>query len=397
LDGHLRIGSRFETEADNGISHFLEHMLYRGTPRHPTAHELALAFENLGGTLVATTAADTGSLSIASPLQNWKAVLDLYAEVYRSPLMNGIEVERGIVSEEILEGMDEDGNCIDADDLIRDLTFPDHPLGLPITGSVAHLERFDTDGLRAHHDAFYVANNTVIGVAGPLPADVMLDTVSQALGALPRGARPTAAAPVEQAGPRFRYVKHADSQTMLRLGFRGPGMHDPDEAAVDLLLRILDDGLSTRLYAEICDERGLCYDVSGSYETYEDCGLIEFSADSAHDRTEAVFEQFLSITKSLREAGPSEAELEKAKRRHEWQLFDWLDNPEDLTTHFALSELGGTEPSLQDRLARIQNLTARDLKRVAERFFTRAGLNVVCVGVLPKRTRERLERHIASY
>src|SRR6187431_2504677 len=118
LEAQIRIGSRFESLEDNGISHFLEHMLYRGTPNYPSAHEQALAFETLGGTLQAATAKDFGSLQIAMPPERFSDVLPLLSEVYQQPLMGGIEIERGIVHEEILESLDEGGNLIDADDLL---------------------------------------------------------------------------------------------------------------------------------------------------------------------------------------------------------------------------------------------------------------------------------------
>src|SRR5262245_2262426 len=115
LEAQIRVGSRFERAQDNGISHFLEHMLYRGTPRFPSAHDQALAFERLGGTLQAATAKDFGSMQIAMPPERFLDVLPLVSEVYQDPILGGIEIERGIVQEEILETLDEAGNLIDAD------------------------------------------------------------------------------------------------------------------------------------------------------------------------------------------------------------------------------------------------------------------------------------------
>src|SRR6187397_150611 len=106
---HVRVGSRYEQKSQNGISHFLEHMLHRGTPKHPSAHEQALAFERLGGTLAASTTVDHGILGVSVPPKNAVPALELLAEVCGSPVLDAIEIERGIVREEILEALDARG------------------------------------------------------------------------------------------------------------------------------------------------------------------------------------------------------------------------------------------------------------------------------------------------
>src|SRR5262245_2102752 len=139
---YLRVGSRFETPADNGVSHFLEHMVFRGTSSLPTAHDQALAFERLGGTLYAATHVDHGLMSVALPPRNLTPVLDLLGQVTVEPRFSDIEIERGIVREEILEDLDDDGRDIDADNLSRALIYDKHPLGYTITGGIDALGRF---------------------------------------------------------------------------------------------------------------------------------------------------------------------------------------------------------------------------------------------------------------
>src|SRR5690606_22105409 len=110
-----------------------------------SAHELAVAFERLGGSLVATTSSDTGTLEVTAPPHNLQSLVPLFAEVLKAPALNGIDTERGIVREEILESLDDDGNCIGSDDLIRRLLFPNHPLGQPISGTLAQLANFTVE------------------------------------------------------------------------------------------------------------------------------------------------------------------------------------------------------------------------------------------------------------
>ena len=132
---YLRVGSRFEGQHDNGISHFLEHMVFRGTPSMASAHDQALAFERLGATLYAATHVDHGVMTVSVPPTNLERVLALLAEVAVAPRFSHIEVERGIVREEILEDLDDDGRDVDADNITRALMYPEHPLGFTITGT----------------------------------------------------------------------------------------------------------------------------------------------------------------------------------------------------------------------------------------------------------------------
>ena len=397
IDAHLRVGSRFESASDNGISHFLEHMEYRGTPDYPSAHEQALAFEELGGTLVATTAADTGSMTIATPPENFKSVLELYARVFQTPLLRGIEIERGIVSEEILESLDDEGKQVDPDNLLRTLVFGAHPLGFPITGPIEHLEHFDEANLRAHHQAHYVGSGTVIGVAGPVDPERVIAQVEECFKDLPRGALSQVSPPPDQGGVRWRYVRHAASQTALRLGFRAPSCTHPDEPAMELLLRTLDDGMSTRLYQQICDTKGLCYDVSAGFEAYEDAGLIELCAETAHERALDVLDELLDVVARLRDDGPSEEELEKARRRHRWQLREMLDHAEELTSFYGLGELAGLSRTPLERQEELEAVSRQRVLSVAQHWLCPANLSALAVGTLSKRVQTELEGRVRAF
>lgn len=397
IEAQIRVGSRYEAPDDNGISHFLEHMLYRGIPGYPTSHDQAMAFETLGGTLLAATAKDFGSMQIALPPERFFDVLPLLSAVYQEPVMSGIEIERGIVHEEILESLDEGGNLIDADDLLGLVAFPEHPLGFPITGSPAHVQSFDPERLRRHHAAFYVGHGTTIAAAGPFDPDQVLRRLEQLFAGLPAGQRRPAHAPAPQTAPAFRFVAHAASQTYLRVGFRAPSFLDAREPATQLLVRVLDDGLSTRLYEHICDRRGLCYDVAAVYEAYEDVGMVDLSAESANERAALVLEELFAVVRSLRDHGPSDAELDKAKRRHAWQLSMMLDDPEEVASHFGMTELSHTRQHPAERRQQLAALTREQVMEAARALFAPENLNVVAVGAQSKRNRDKLQRLTLQY
>jgi predicted Zn-dependent peptidase len=393
----LHIGSRFESEEDNGLSHLLEHMLYRGIPGHPTAHEQALAFESLGGTLVAGTGSESGSLSIACPPENFELTLDLFARVYREPLLFGLDIEKGIIREEILEHLDENGKLVDDYDLLRATAFEGHSLGYPVTGTVKGLERFDVARLRRHHDERYVGRASVISIAGPIDVEEAARAVEKHFGALPTGAPPVTTTPGAQDGMRVKFVRSAGSQTAIRIGFRGPGLRDDNEPASEVLLRILDDGNSTRLYTRLCDERGLAYDVAAGYEASDDVGLLDIGSDTTHDQADTVLTEILDVVRALRDEGPTEAELEKAKARHGWSLEEMLDNPGEAADFLGDCTLRGYAKDFAERRAQIDGVTAQAVQVAAQRLFLPQQLNAVIVGPGQRREKTKLEERLAAF
>jgi predicted Zn-dependent peptidase len=388
------VGSRYERAANNGISHFLEHMLHRGTRSHPSAHAQALAFERLGGTLGASTYVDHGVLAVSVPPDAVLEVLELLAEICRAPIFDAIEVERGIVREEILESMDAKGRKIGPDDLLREAAFPGHALGYPITGTLDTLARFDRNGLRRHHAEHYTTD-LVVSVAGRFATRGLLAHVARTFD-LPRGKPPKARAPRPLRGPVIRHVRDASSQTALRLAFRAPGARDADEAATELLLRVIDDGTSTRLYHRVCDERGLCYDVSALYESYEDAGLLDFAAECSHENTAAVLEEIFAIARDLAERGPTADELEKARARHRFQLDAMLDSPSDLGAFYGFGELARLARTPADRVRELDRVTPLAVRRAAARLFRADRMALLTVGETSTTVRRRIDRAVAT-
>ncbi|MFZ5895997.1 MAG: M16 family metallopeptidase [Myxococcota bacterium] len=394
---HIRSGSRFEREGLGGISHFHEHMLHRGTGAHPSAHALALAFEELGSELGAATYVDHTVLAAGAPVENVARVIELLGDVVQNPVFSAIETERGIVREEILESLNDRGESVDADEALISLAFPNHGLGRPIAGSIDALDHFDVPTLSAFHAAHYHASGLVVSVAGPIDVAEVNATVERAFAGLPPGNVPSDSAPPPMAGPAFRYVNDSGSQTALRVAFRAPSEQDPMEPAAELLLRTLDDGMSTRLYHQVCDERGLAYDVSASYEAFNDSGLFTIAGESAHGSAERLLRAFFEVVKELCQHGPSEAELSKAKRRFAWQMRSVLDDPGELAAFLGLGELTHTALSPSLRAQELLQVPLSAVHAAAQRIFQPSELAVVAVGDLTTTQRRGLERALRSF
>jgi len=385
-------GSRFETEATNGTSHFLEHMLFRGCPSHPSSEQLAQAFEDFGGTLEASTSTSYGNLSISLPRENLLHVIAPLAEVFAQPLLGQIEVERAIIREEILEDFDDAGQLIDGPSLVRALAFPGHGLGLPITGPPSVVEALSERDLRAHHQRTYVASGLVIGAAGDFDHDEVLTEIERRFGQLERGQVPRLVTPQEQDEPRFQLVRsRGSSQTSVHVAFRTGGHFSADDPALEMLLRVLDDGMSTRLYQRLCDQSGLCYDASASYSAHEDAGLIEFEAETAHGSTDRVVREICEMAQQVAQTAVSEDELERAKRRARWQYESITDHLHGLVEHLVLAELERSRPP-GPHLEALLAVTPSDMLAAAQRVFGAAKRSIVVVGAPGAKVVDRVEK-----
>lgn len=410
---YLRVGSRFESPKQNGLSHFLEHMLYRGTPRLPRAHDVNLAFESLGGYLYAATHVDFGVFSVTLPAETLAPTTQLFGEVLLEPTFADIDIEKEIVCEEILEDLDDDGRQIDADNLSRALIYPDHPLGWTITGDEKRVRSFTKAMCQEHHARHYVAANAVLVFSGNVRPDEALELANRHFAKMPSGARVTSPSPTHaQTKARLELVDNVSSQTELRVCFRALPDRQPHRAKMDMLLRLLDDGMSTRLYHRIVDDKGLCYDVGATYDGYDDDGILDFAAGVQHARVATVATEIMGLMKELAGTGPTEEEIDKARRRHRWEMRAMLDSPEELAGFHAAGILfdrgrtgdGGRPESIEERLASNAAVTSQDIQDLAGLIGTPDRLNVVAVGpvddqddTVARDAYQRLESVVTSY
>jgi predicted Zn-dependent peptidase len=389
----VRAGSRYEDDATAGVSHFVEHMLYRGSAAYPTTFALNRAIERRGGGLYAETSRDLTSFLLDSPPESLPALLEVLADAVIRPGWNEMDTERRIVLEELLEDLDEDGRLIRTDDLARGLAWNGHPLGLPIAGTRASVSAFTPELVAAHHARHYTGANCVLCVAGPFEAEAVVEAAARAFADLPAGERVTPApAPEEVAGPAFCYVRYVESQTTLNLLVRGLAEPHPRSGAQSLMLRILDDGLSTRLYHRIVDELGLAYSVNAIPEVLEDMVLVDFSAACAHRSAGRMLEEVLGIATELRDRPPDEDELEMARQRLLWDVCASLDSPRSVVEYYTTSEIYGHTRTMRARVEQVLVATPDDVQRVAQEILCPKRWTLAAVGKLDASQQATLQR-----
>lgn len=390
----VKVGSRHESARDNGLSHFLEHMFFRGTERLPSAYEVSLAIEDLGGSFSAATHTDFTTYELTIPYENAAHGLRLLGEIVTTPVFENIDVEKKILKEEILEDLDEDGRDIDVDNIARRSFFKAHPLGQPITGPLDNVMRFTRADLRRHMATHYNATNSVLSVSGRIAdPEGLLDVAARAFSALPSGAV-TPLVPPTSTGTGFAYVDDDGSQADLRLSYPGISLHDPRAMALTLLGRILDDGMSTRVYRAIVDQRGLAYDAFAGEDNYEDCGAFDFGATIAHESVVEVASELRKIAETV--AGDvTERELDKARRRFLWDLRLMLDDDAELAEFYGVNTLFGLKDTLESSRREAERVTLDDIRAIASAIFT-SELHIAVVGMLKERDKNALRSFAQS-
>ncbi len=390
----VRGGSRYEQSGDHGLSHVVEHMIFRGTDTHPDPYELNLAIEEIGGSMDAATHVDFVQYQLEVPPESLAAGLPTFARIFHAPRFQGLDVEKAILREELLGDLDEDGRDVDPDNVARRLLFGEHPLGRTITGDLDRVASFTVDDLRRHFETHYVARNGALCIAGAVEVDAALALAERSFGGLAPGevAR-CAPAPTALPEQRLRVVASTDIQTDVRVSFETIGDAHDDMMALRMLERVLDDGLAGRLHRRVCDEQGLSYHLFAALDPYEDCGAFDLGATVGHEKVPALVDSLLSLTEELG-AGITEAELARAVRRHRWDLEALLDAAADVASSYAHFRLFDRKDTLASLAAEAERVTTADLERLARTFLRRERSRVACVGRVGEKARREIRRSL---
>jgi len=393
---YVRAGSRHETARVNGVSHFLEHLFFRGSEGFPDTVAMNAAIEAAGGSLNGITARDHGCYFTPIHPGELRTGLAVLGDLVRRPLFREMDVEREVILEEILDEVDVDGRDIDSDNLSKQAVFGRHPLGLKIAGTPATVRRLGEREVREHHERFYTGANLVLAVAGPVRRGEVLALAAEHLGRLPRGRRSSETPPPAwPRGPIVEAVAHDDAQSEFSISFPCPPERHPDHPAHLCIRRILDDGLSSRLPFEIVERRGLAYSLHAGIDSFSDAGMLVVDGACAPSKLPRVMEEILRVLGALAEELVPEEELSRVQKRHRMTLAFSLDSAAELAGWYGSGEVLSAPEGFEERCRRIERVTPADLLRVARETFRRRNAVVVVVGPGGKRARSAVERIFA--
>jgi len=396
---YLGVGSRHESTRRAGASHFLEHMLFKGSADFPTGLELERAFEALGGSANAGTDAETTCFHSRIHPQHVSQGIDLFASMLRRPRFSGIEVERRIILEEALADLSETGRQVNPDNLIAALLFPGHPLGRPTLGTRTSIERLSLDQIRRHYETFYCPANTVLAVAGPISPEAVLESAAIAFagwqGLPPKPARPWHGE--DKTGPGIRWVRDAGSQVSVQIAFRLPGREDQDAVNLRVWRRVLGWGGMSRLMMRLREELGLTYAVDAGLALYAEVGLLAVELAVSSENLVRAAEAILEIFSELPAEPLSRAELTHVLRSYRYDLEYSRDQVDEMALRYAWGEITGSMRTISGDFADLEKVSAAGLQQTARRLFVPAQLHAVIVGPYRATDRKVLEQRIAAW
>ncbi len=308
-----RVGARHEPEKLNGISHFLEHMLFKGTARR-SARRISEEIEGVGGDINANTSEERTCYYASAPAKYLPKLCDVLFDIYVNPKLaaKDIELERSVIAEEIQMYRDEPGQHVH--ELLNSIFWPRHSLGRPITGttqSIAGLTRDDFLNYRLSH---YHAGNTVVSAAGAVDHDRLVAQAEKALSLLPKGKQAKTTKPPDPGNePGILFEERDIGQTHVSIGFPGVGSLSPDRHAAMLLHVILGGNSSSRLFQDLRERRGWCYSVATYPQMLSDTGMINLSISLDAKNLEKCLSILFGHLRTLHDAPCKERELRRAK------------------------------------------------------------------------------------
>jgi predicted Zn-dependent peptidase len=387
----LTRGSRHESEAQSGIAHFVEHMLFKGTATR-TAEDIAQAIDSIGGQLDAFTAKEYASYYIKVLDEHLPLAVELLSDIVLRPAFapDDIEREKKVILEEIK--MVEDT----PDDLVHELFtqhfWEGHPLGRPILGSPETVESFTAESLRRYFSNAYIAPNIVISAAGNLEHAHVRDLVTRAFADLPAtGETMSEDAPrvIPQVITRTKELE----QSHVCLGTTSyPQDHD-DRYVSYILNTVLGGSMSSRLFQNIREKRGLAYAVFSGLSAYRDAGNITIYAGCANDAVDQVIELCVEELRQMKQAPVPEAELRRSKDHLKGSLMLSLENTASRMSHLARQEIYFDRHfGLDETLSGVERVTSEDVQRVARDLFANGSLAATVLGpTIPALPKEKLD------
>jgi len=382
----IRAGLRFENEQNNGISHFLEHMLFRGNRKYPDSIALNLEFEKIGRDVRASTHSEYTHFSFSPHYEQLERGMELFAEFFSEPTFPCIELEREIILEECLEDINAEGEDVEINNLACRLLYGQNPLALPIIGKEESIRRIDVAQLKTYFESKYSPENMILVGAGAISHDPFLAQAQRYFEPLPR--RGTAittnhfqgSVNEEQQKPALMIKKDVDSQAQLQICFRGVSYNDPDYFVLDLIERMFDDGVTSRLQKTLREAQGLAYSVECHATSLSDIGTIDFDVTARQEKVIPIAQVIFNEIKVFLEQGPRAEELEHVKKRYFFELDFDQDDLYKQMARYGFPHLYSKVITVEQEQAIIENITLEDIIRVAEKTFVAHKLNVVLVG-----------------
>jgi predicted Zn-dependent peptidase len=391
---YLKVGGRNDPPGRTGLSHFLEHMLFRGTADYASPLEIEAAFESLGGGVNAATDADStcyyGRIHPRFATQG----LEILSSLLLRPRLEGIELERRIIGEEALEDISQEGDEISPDVVVGRVLWPGHPLGESTVGTLDDIARIAEEDLRQHLNSWYRPNNAVVVAAGPLEHELIVKAAQGCLGEWQPAELP-AVLPVLAAlpeGPVCRFVADSDSQISMQLAFRACHRSAPELTTLKILRRLLAGGGCSRLHLALRERLGLIYSVDAAIGSYDDTGCLSIDLSTAPENLTTVLAATLDELCLLATSDLPETELERIKTVYLADLDYSRDSVGEMGIRFGWGTLMGVARSIDEDQQLVREVSAAMVQKLAAKLFRPENRFLGVIGPIEGIDQQEVER-----
>ncbi len=387
----VRAGGRYEAPASSGISHFLEHLLFKGTRRR-SCEQLKQQIEGVGGSLNGFTAEEFTCYLAKVPARHFRRTVEVLADMIRRPRLapQDVEKEREVVLEEIRMYDDTPGQYVH--DLFSQLLWPDHPLGMLLSGTSETVRRIAREDVVRYWRRMYQPRNLLVAVAGAVEPELASRAIRRAFG----GMRPVPTsrflrAPRPRRGPQVRVWRKPTEQTHLCLGMYAIPRTHPDRFALELAHVLLGANMSSRLFREVREKRGLVYEIGTQIKRFEDTGAFVIHAGCETAKLASTLQTIVTELGRLARTPISRAELRRAKDYYAGQLQMGLEDTMDHMLWMGEQAVTVGRVARPDHLLKyLARVTEQDIRRVARRLFATPKLHLAVVGPIDEPEASRL-------
>lgn len=379
---YFTVGSRYETEEQAGISHFIEHMAFKGSERYPTARHISEAVEGVGGMFNASTDKELTSYTARVPGEYLPTIMSVFADMVRRPLFDAVEMEkeRDVIIEELSATRDDPQEWVHL--LIDETMWPELPLGRDDAGTIESVEHLTRQNLLDYQRDYYRPNALIISVAGNIDTAQVIDLVEQLFGDWEAGTPKIwqESLPPQDAAP-VSVIQKETEQANLCLGTLGEAYTSPDYYAFMLTNAILGEGMSSRLFQSIREERGLAYDIGSYFNSYADTGNFVVSAGVDPEQIDPALRAIVEELERISEQSVPVEELERIKAYVRGSIVLGLEGTAQVASWLGSQEYTrGKILPVEEIVARIDAVTATDIQRVAQRCFAPAWRRLAVIG-----------------
>jgi predicted Zn-dependent peptidase len=391
IAAYFKAGSCLETTDNSGISHFLEHMMFRGSKNFSSFNSIAYAFEKLGGQWNAATGHEYTEFSYDGLTESYKDLIPLFAEFIQQPRLLDLEKERKIILREIEDELNEYGYSTDTHYHMLKLFWPTTSLAQPITGTADSMEKITLDQLWKYYKTHYHPENMTLCVIGGRTEDHILESLEKNFqDFISPKQNNSAKFPTvgRYSGPQCKWVNNSDNQYNVQLSFLCAGEWSSKHEDYVVLSHLLTDGFSSLLSSKLREELGLVYDIESSVHFFVEQGVFSIHTSTLKENTLALIEALLQTLNHFLHEGPLEKDLEKAKNRATADLSNILYSFESLSYHLARKSQWNQPTSIMIHYDKIKYVNRESLLGVAKELFCKQNTGVVVLGP-PKKNIEQ--------